>query len=266
MKKLLLVFAVLALFTGTAFAGLTDLQVAELAADTKGHSVVSDDSVILKLWYTGDVTDGQSAGVSSNVVLLLYDESSSTSIATNDTSYDTLGELVDYINDSVTDWNATLGEDAYRSLSSQFLSPLDKTDAPSASSTAVEVKLDCSSADFITCGVSAVDNTLNRIKSVTHSVAGTGPITARLYSGSTVTGDTVIWRKDIEATAYNDGATSGASPNTTNFAEITAGRGISHVRGQPLVLRVDRTTINATNNDAKTAEVNLSITYDQVIK
>ena len=269
MKRLLLVFAVLALFNGTAFAGnLTDLQTAELAADAKGRSALSDNSVILKLWYVGDATDGQTAGVSSNTILMLYDESSSTSIDTLSPSYNTIGEVVDYINASVTDWRAAIGNDAYRDMTSSYLLGQDITAAPYTSNLAIEILLDCSSANFITCGISGLDNTLNRMKSITHRVAGTGSITARIFTGSAITGDTVIWRKDIGAAAYNTDSTGveGQSPDTVNFAIITNGKGVSGNRGQPLVCRIDRTTINATNTAAKTDEVSLSITYDQIVK
>lgn len=289
MKKLFLI-AVLALITGTAFgASLTDLQVSELAAETTGRSFTSGNSVILNIWNTESGIDAKvgvsynTSGVATSIVFYQAGIpitgtriASGTTVDTSNKSYDTIGEVVDAINaDTSGYWKASVGRDAYRAMPSANIST--RTDmvadsgvtansvAGESESTAARIMLDESDADFMTCGIAAKDNTINRIKSIKHMVHGTGSMIARIYDG-----DTVIYRDDAESYAYyNTGNIEEAkqSGNTVNFAQYTNGKGIASSRGKSLVLRVDRATVtNPSNTASEEGELNITITYDQVVK
>ena len=274
MRKLFILIAVLALFTGTAFAGnLNDLMTAEYAADTKGRSVVSDSSVVLNIWnITGSLSP--KIGVSGNTGIVFYESgqvlttnriAGSTYVDTSNSSYDTIGEVVDAINaDTTKIWKASVGRDAYRAMSSAALLGKDVVAVGQTEDTTGTVELEIGEADFMTCGVGAKSNAVNRIKSIQHKVAGTGNVIVRIYDG-----DTLIYREDTSAGHYDDAGAAGlvgASPNTVNFGAITDGKGIAGSRGNGLVLRVDRTAISFTDTEAETAEAQLQITYDQIVK
>ena len=80
MRKLL--FLLLALLFTVSFgycADLETLQIADLAAVSSGRVVSDNTAILLNIWYTGTGTRGQ-AGVSSNSILQLYEDSSLTSL------------------------------------------------------------------------------------------------------------------------------------------------------------------------------------------
>ena len=71
MKKILVIFAVLSLIAGTAFAAnLNDGLTRQVYAQSKGRSVVSDKSVLFNVWYEGSGTG--TIGISSSSVNLYH--------------------------------------------------------------------------------------------------------------------------------------------------------------------------------------------------
>ncbi len=190
--------------------------------------------------------------------MLLYSDvtaATSTSVDTSSTSYDTIGEVVDYIN-GVDDWHAEVGPDGYRAFATTALLLANYTAAGTMESNAVSVYNDSSTNKYLLCGVNPEAQKLSRIKKYTHRVAGTGAVTVKVYSG-----DTVVWRQDILASSYTTATAVGASPNTVTFTD-TGDKGISGSENNPLVVEVYRATTFG-DTSAKTSEANISIVYDQ---
>jgi hypothetical protein len=259
MKKFLVLIAVLSLIAGTAYAAAVDEGLArQVWAQSKGRSVVSDGSVLFRVWYTGSSTN-PGVGVSSNVVLKLYSDvatPTATTINTGSTSYDTIGEVVDYINGSVTDFHAECGPDGYRAFATSYLLAKNIATPGTNETTAASVYSDASTSKYLLCGVNPDSSKFSRIKSFTHRVAGTGAVTVKVWDG-----DTTVWRQDILEASYISATANGTSPNTVTFTN-TGDKGITGGLGNPLVVEVYRaTTLGDTS--AKTSEANVSIVYDQ---
>lgn len=251
MKKLLVLIAVLAI-AGTAFAAdLNDGLTKQVYAQSKGRSVVSDSSVLLQAWYTGTGTG--TIGVSGNTSVNLYENGVLT--AADVATYTTVETLANQI-DATANWNAVVGPDAYKSHASTNLLTITTAAAGSTKESPTNVLMDCSTPDELMCGVQATENKINRIKSITHRVPGTGIVTLRVYDENTL-----VWQKSISADAYTQSASPNASPNTVTFTN-TGDKGLSGGMGNSLVARVSRTSIGVTDETGITA-ANLAIVYDQ---
>ena len=286
MNKLFVLIAVLVLLTGTAFAAnLNDLQTAELVADTTGRYAISDSSVAFRIWHT-DASLSAQVGISyntaANALIIFYEsnapitDGSSRNMGTDGggriftgvASGDTIGEIVDLINnDSNSDWHAAVGPDAWKSMPSNYLLQAGTASAGTSKINPTYVYVNQTGVNMVTCGIEAQDNTVNRIKSITHGVAGTGSLRVQVYDGNSI-----IYRKQITRTAYNSGSATtpssvGASPDTINFAALTAGKGLAGKKGNSLVVAVSGdTTVPATTGASKIDESVVTITYDQVVK
>jgi len=264
MRKLILALLVLTVaMSGWAYAAeLTQLQTAQLAALGKGRSVVSDGSVILKVWYTG--SDNGAVGVSNNSTLMLYSEyidGTATTIDTSSSSYDTVGEVVDYINNSVDDFSANVGPDGYRALGTTTLLP-KSIDTSVRLKTKFEVNDDCSTAGYLTCGVEASSPVTPRIRQFTDKfyITSNGYITKEIYEG-----DTRVYMNVVSRTNYISTGTT-ASDTTVTFTANGDTGGLSGTKNVPLVVKVTPSVNNladCSGTTEKSAAVNISILYDE---
>lgn len=260
MKKIFAFIAVLALLAGTAYAadlnaGLTK----QVWGQTKGRSVVSDGSVIMRVWYIGSASG--TVDISPNSVNL-YDNGVLTSV-----SYLTYGNVqsaVDYIN-SLATWKAAVGPDSrpgqYFATSKTYLSTAN-TSAGTSKTNPTNVYMDSSYARQLSAGVEATDGVYNRIKSVTYKYATTNPgtVTLLIYDG-----DNLAWRKDTNTTPYNTAADKNASPDTITFVNYTD-KGIAGGYGKSLVAVVSSDTAIIKSSPVTTdglTDHNISIVYDQ---
>ena len=265
MKKFLVLIAVLSLVAGTAFAAdLNEGQTKQVYAQAKGRSVVSDGSVAFRVWYTGG--NSPQIGVSCDSVNL-YENGvlSSVSFAT----YPTIQQAVDYIN-SLSGWDAAVGPDLYGGaimapVAGRIPLLMTTTTPGSTKQSPTNVYDDSSTRLRLFAGVEATDGKINRIKQITSKFGVANPaagiITVLVYDG-----DTIVWRKDVTATAYNTATDKNASPDTISFVNYTD-KGIAGSMGKSLVAVVSTNTALATNYmgtvAGKAADHNISILYDQ---
>jgi len=266
MRRIFIALAVLILAVSIAgiasAAELTQLQTAQLEAVGQARSVVSDGSVIAKIWYTG--TGNGAVGVSNNSTLILYSDytqdTAGYTINTASSTYDTVGELVDYINGSCTDFSANVGPDGYRALDTDYLLSDDITKGPT-SKAKKSIYLDSSTAGYLTCGVEAKTNITPRIRQYVGSMyAESGLITEQLYDG-----DTCVWRRDINRASWINASSTLASGNTVTFSS-TGDNGVAGTKNTPFVLKVtpSANVLGNCETSEKTQAVNVSIIYDEL--
>ena len=258
MKKLLLVLISVLFLAGQAFAAeYNQAATAELVAQWKGNSVTSDSSVIMDIWYTGTGVNPL-VGVSNNSSILLYaGVAVAYTVDLASTSYDTIGEAVDYI-DGLTDWEAAVGKDAYRAISSKQCLAESAATVGIDEANAYTVALDTSVGNLFTCGVKANSRYTNRLKSITTQVSSAGDnITIYVYDK-----DTIVWQKYLTDAVYTTTTAAGNSTNTIVFV-TAAEKGLSATKGNSLVVVADSDGVLDTNAVAKAQNV-VSIIYDQL--
>ena len=259
MKKLIIAIAILALFAGSAFAAaLDDGMTRQVWAQSKGRAVVSDGSVVFRVWYAGSGA-APAVGVSSDSVLMLYTDVTAATYDSCDTSsasYNTIGEVVDYVN-SLDGWHAEAGPDGYRAFDlGQNLLCANYAAAGANEPNANEVKLDTGTAKTIMCGVNPDASKVSRIKQIYARGGGSGLVTMSVYDG-----DTAVWSRYVKDENWNSSTAFGSSADTVTFT-TTGDKGISAGTGKNLVVSVSRAT---TLGDAlnKLNDTNISIVYDQ---
>jgi len=254
-NKIFAILIAILLIASTAQAvEWTQVMTAEYAAQTKGRSVISGNSVIMNIWYTG--TDAVPAvGVSSNVSLLLYSNvTTATSTAVPFATYATIGAMVDFIN-SNAGWHATVGNDAYRAMASNFMFPKNWASPGDREDNAYTVNLDCSTATFMSCGVLSSVGRTGRIKEFNTHLESLGqPVTIDIYEG-----DTSVYHKNISAANYQSSTALGSSQSTVVFG----GKGIVGTKNTPLCLVIDSAGALDVSATA-TAQNNISILYDKL--
>ena len=263
MKKLYLVLISILLLTGAAQAAeYTQAITAELSAQNVGRSRVTDASVILKVWNT--TLESPGVGVSDSTSLILYTNRITPTGITIDSAaaaLDTVGEVVDYINtnlstDSTVRFYASVGNDAYRDLSTTNLLPANIS-VPGATKALASTVANASSRS-LSVGVEDLGGMTPRLKSITSSLplAATGDITISVYDGNTR-----VWRKYISNSAYNSATANSASANSVTFAEGN-GKGLSVTKGNALCVEAT-TGVNVRAGTDDLAINSISIVYDQ---
>ena len=260
MRKILLVLvAVLLLANAAQAVEFSQIVTADFAAQNKGRSVTSDSSVLINVWYTG-TDENPAVGVSNNTALLLYSDKiagTATTVNTTSTSYDTVGELVDYIN-SVDGFNASVGNDAYRAMSSAYMLGENLAAPGDREGSAYTVNLDCSTATFMSCGVLSSVGKTGRIKSFETSLASNSDnMTISIYEG-----DTAVYTKYVPAGAYNSTTAYGSSISSVKFTD-DGSKGLAGTKNTPLCLVIDSDGALDTNAVAK-AQNNITIIYDKL--
>lgn len=249
MKKLLIAVAILLMASSALAADANEGSTRESWAMGKGRAVVSDGSVVLRVWYAG--SGNATVGVSDTTTIILTENGTGTSVDTSSASYDTLGEAAAYI-DSLESWEASVGPDGYNGYD-PYLLPSDQASAGTTEQSPTNIYNDASTAVELSVGVPATVGKFNRIKKLTHRVAGTGVVGIAIYDG-----DNAVWGTYISSGNYNSATSSHASPNTVDFGA----KGISAAQGRSLVAVVSRaTTLGDTSN--KLTDCNVSIEYDQ---
>lgn len=264
-KKLLVIIAVLGLIAGTAYAAdLNDGLTKQVWAQAKGRSVVSDGSVALRIWYVG--SGAGAVSVSANSIRLYHN---GTETAVNYSTYGTAEKVVEYI-DGLGNWEALLGPDARPGT--LFFGPTNITLASNAATAGTSktnpsyVYQDSSTIGYLSAGIEPTDGKYNRIKSVTSKFA-TNP-TNGIVSLLIYDGDTLVWRKDITATAgvgYNLSTAKDCSPDTVSFVDKTD-KGLAGSMGKSLIAVVSGSTavtLDYPMTTDKLTDHNISIVYDQ---
>lgn len=261
MKKLFIVVAIL-LLAGSVLvadanaAAMDEGMTRQVWAQTKARAITSDSSVLFRVWYTGNEVNA-AVGVSSDSVMLYEDVTTAdyTEVNTSNSSYDTVGEIVDYIN-SLSGWKAEAGPDGYRAFSvAGSIITADYEAAPRNEPSAVGIKLDTGTAKHILCGVDPETNKFSRLKEFVSRVGGSGLVTIRIYDG-----DTNVWTRYVTDTNYNSSTAYGSSASTVTFT--TAGdKGLSAGMGNNLVVDVARTTVGDATD--KLPDCAMSIVYDK---
>lgn len=253
MRKIFLVLVAILLMTSTAQAiEWTQAMTAEYAAQDKGRAITSDSSVIMNVWYTGSSSTA-AVGVSGLTTMLLYsDVTAATSTTVSAGTYTTIGAMVDYIN-SLAGWHATVGNDAYRAMVSNFMlrenyrAPGDRED------NAYTVNLDCSTATFMSCGVlSSVGKSGRIFDYYTHLASATGNMTIDIYEG-----DTSVYHRFVPSALYI-GVTTGSSANTVSFDG-----GLTGTKNAPLCLVIDSSAALDTDTPARSLN-GINIIYDKL--
>jgi len=253
MRKIFLVLVAVLLIASTAQAvEWQQSMTAENAAQPKGRSIVTDSSVVMRVWYTG-TSASAAVGVSPGSVIMLYsDIGAGTSTAVSSVTYTTIGSAVDFINNQAG-WHASVGNDAYRAMTSVLMlrenwaAPGDRID------NAFTVDLDCSVARFLSCGVLQSVGKLGRIKEFnTHLESLNQDMTIDIYEG-----DTSVYHKNIVAANYQSSTALGSSQSTVTFS----GKGLTGTKNTPLCLVIGTAgTLDATA--PARAQDNVSIIYD----
>jgi hypothetical protein len=269
MKKILVVLAILILIAGSAYAIDMNQSITNaLGAQNSARSVVTDSSAIIKIWSPGGSAHA-GIGISSSTSIIVYTDytlQKGITISTRDTSTDTAGEIVDYINqnlatDSSVLISASIGADSRRSSSAKTLVPADIIDAGQTQAASTAIAYAQTNAR-ISAGVEAKNGKINRLKSFTcqhpagYSATGADGVTYTIYDGNTA-----IWTKYISGDAYRTSSNPANSSNTVTFPDD---KGLSATKGNSLMVEcVSDTASAAVNTTAKTLE-RISIVYDQL--
>lgn len=268
-KKLLVIIAVLSLLAGTAYAAaLDDGLTREVWAQNKGHSVVTDSSAVIKIWALPGGAANPALGVSGSTALIIYEDVTSGtghSIDTGSSSYDTVGEVVDFINtnlssDSSIKIYASVGADARRSMGTRTLEAANYIAASSSKETSTAIAY-LSTAGKISAGVEGKTNKINRIKSFTcqnpggYSATGADGITYTVYDG-----DTSVWSKYVTGAVLRTVNNTSNSANTVTFPDA---KGISASTGNSLMVEAVNETDSAGTSTAERSLTRISIVYDQ---
>ena len=258
MRKILLVLVSVLLLAGIASASEWNSSFnAELSAQNTGRAVVTDSSVILQIWYTGPVEDNASVGVSADTVNLYSDGAAGSTVNTSSTSYDTPGEIVDYIN-GLDYWKAAVGPDSYRNFSvSGAIIASDNAYVGSTQTDAASIYNDASTSLDQTIGVAADATSRIRLKTISQQLASNSDnITIAVYDGNTK-----IWQKHVTPAVYNSTTASAASTNTV--IPTNDDKGLASTKGNSLCVVV--TTDGQWDTDAVAkANDQLTITYDKL--
>jgi len=253
---------------------------AEFSALTTGRSVASGESVLLKIWYAGTGAN-PSVGVSNSTINLYDDGATDDSVDTSAGLYNTVGEVVDYIEAS-GDWRAQLGPDAYRDL--QISTIGSGLMASSGAAKGGNVYTSTSEADSVniylnnhtlakmTCGVKADSGASIRLKSIDAQYALSN-LSSPGYSGglgatiSVFDGNTEIYKKFIGRADFNTTNGNNSSVNTIVFA----GDGLSTTKNKSLCVVVSASVVagdtycKALCSDSTSQLTNqIAITYDKL--
>lgn len=262
MRKTLLVFISILLLAGVAQAvEMNQAITSELTSQNKGRSRSTDSSVVLKVWQ-GDALTLAGVGVSNGSTILLYTNvrtPTAITLDTRDTSLDTVGEVVDYINtnfssDSSVEFYASVGSDAYRDMPSKSLTAADisvpgitKADASTVAT---------GNSRLMSAGVEATDGVTPRIKSISAQIPASGATYVQL---AVYDGNTKVWQRTTGIGAYNSSTADSASPNSVILPEA---KGISATKGNSIVA-VATTNANVDTDTVAKAVNNIAIVYDQ---
>jgi len=268
-KKLLVIIAVLGLIAGTAYAAaLDDGLTREVWAQNTARSVTTDNSVFVKVWALSGGATNPGVGVSNSTTIIVYENyvtGVGHTISSKSSSYDTVGEIVDFINtnlssDSSVKIHASVGRDARRSTSATTLVVADIIAASSDPDTTTAV-VKGQTGGRISVGVEGKANKINRIKSFNcqlpagYSATGADGVTYTVYDG-----DDAIWKK------YVTGAVSRATQdmsNSANSVKFSEGKGVSVKTGNSLMVEAVSDTRNAAVTSTDKTLTQISIEYDQ---
>lgn len=266
MKKLLAVIAVLSLIAGTAYAAaLDDGLTREVWAQNKSRAVATDGSAAIKIWCLSGGAARPAIGVSSSTSLIIYENVTARTghtIDTGSSSYDTVGEVVDFINtnlssDSSVKIYASVGSDARRSSSTRILEAADHINAGTDqdSSTAIAY---LSTNYRLSAGVEGKANKYNRIKSFDAQLPDGGVTNGVTYT--VYDGNTAVWTKYVPAENLRTVTAIMASPNTVAFP---ATKGISSTMGNSIMVEAVLDGGSSNTTAAEKSQTNISIVYDQ---
>lgn len=258
MRKIFLVLVAVLLVTGAAFASDWNSSLnAELSAQNTGRSVATDGSVILQIWYTGSLDNNASVGVSSDTINLYTAGTAGSTVNTASTTYDTPGEIVDYIN-SLSGWKAEVGPDSYRDFSvSGAILAQNNASVGSNVDTAVSIYNDASTSLDVTAGVKADATSRIRLKTINQQEASNSDnITIAVYDGNTK-----IWQKYVTNAANIAPTAAAASTNTV--IPVNDDKGLATTKGNSLCVVVTTDGVYDTDAVAK-ANDQLTITYDKL--
>jgi hypothetical protein len=176
-------------------------------------------------------------------------------------------KVVDYIN-GLSSWKAAVGPDVNGAtelgVPRQCVIVAANATPGSSKQNPTYIYRDSGTNLQLSAGIEATEGKYNRIKTITASYGTTsgtnGVITVLIYDG-----DNIVWRRDVNTTAYNTAANANSSPSTISFISYTD-KGISSSYGKSLVAVVSSDTAvantSATTND-KVSDHNISIVYDQ---
>ena len=258
MKKLFLVLVSILLLAGVAQAVDFDQAITgEFAAQNTGRSVVTDSSVLLRVWFDGGLDHNASVGVSADTIILYEDGASTYTVDTASTSYDTPGEIAGYINDQ-TGWHALVGPDAYDDYScSAGLIASNNAYVGSNVASCASLWDDSSISTKWLVGVAKDDISQFRLKNINAEIASLSDnITIDVYDGNTR-----IWRKYITNAAYI--TTTAAAASTNTVIPTNDDKGLAATKGNSLCVVVDTDGAWDTDAVAKAAD-QLTITYDKL--
>ncbi len=177
MKKLLLVLISALLLAGVAQAAEMNQAIsAELSAQSVGRSVATDSSVVLKVWAKDGVLSYPGIGVTSGTAIVVYSNyvtGVGYTINPSSSSYDTIGEIVDYINtsfatDSTVKINASIGKDARSGTTSKCIPAANIVTMGITKDTGAEITN--AQSRLLSAGVEAKDGVTPRLKSITAQI------------------------------------------------------------------------------------------------
>lgn len=266
MKKILLAFLSFLLLAGVVQAAeMTQAINAEYTAQNTGRSRATDSSVVLKVWGTEGILSFPGLGVSTSTTIIVYTNyatGAGVSIDTQDASFDTVGEVVDYINtnlasDSTIKMNASVGTDAYRDMPTTSILRANIVAVGTSRDTAGTVAT--ANSRIMSAGVESNAGVTPRIKSISCQMpvsvgSGATGVTLSVYDGNTR-----IWRK---YTGLSGLYTAGDVSNSANSV-VFPGKGLAATKGNS-ICAVATSDGNVLADTSSLAINNIAIIYDKL--
>ena len=266
-KKLLITLSILLLATPLMAQDMSydGLARAELLATPQGRYVAVSDSVVMTIWYNGS-GGSPTIGVSSATgdiyfraggakpTIAQIDENSFLNVS--ETTGDTVGEVVDYINLETTGaWHAIEGPDATRGTAigwdAQMFNGINVTTPGRSESGGTQITLNTPEVNYMTVGVSGHDGDVARITQF--EASGDADLEQGLLEIWDDSGQ--LWGRNYEFPV----CTPEISPTTVEFQE--PGLGGDWGENIVAVLAV-MPGVNLTSDTTNEATGNVSIIYN----